>query len=81
MSDTASPPNLADISREDWELARRRFGVIQSLSQVAGRTRAQVKQAAMDLGCSVALVYRLLARYAADPRLTRLLPERRGVRV
>lgn len=80
MSDTASPPDLADISREEWELARRRFEVLQPLSQLKGRTRAHVMRAATDLGCSIALVYRLLARHAIDPRLTSCLPERRGRR-
>jgi putative transposase len=80
MSDAASPPDLADICREDWELARRRFEVIQSLNQLTDRTRAHAKHAAAELGCSLALVYRLLARYAADPRLTSCLPARRGRR-
>lgn len=80
MSDTASTPDLADISRKDWELARRRLEVIQSLNEVTDRTRAHAKQAASELGCSIALVYRLLARHALDPRLTGLLPERRGRR-
>lgn len=78
MSDTASLPDLADISREDWELARRRFEVLQGLDRLTKRTRADVKRAATELGCSIALVYRLLARHAADPRLTGCLPERRG---
>tara|TARA_B100001778_G_C18594598_1_gene633993 strand:- start:1128 stop:2687 length:1560 start_codon:yes stop_codon:yes gene_type:complete len=40
-----------------------------------------VAQAAADeLGISLTLVYRLLARYEAAPRLTSLLPERRGRR-
>ena len=36
--------------------------------------------AADELGVSLTLVYRLLARYEADRRLTSLLPERRGRR-
>lgn len=80
MSDAASPPDLADISRGDWELARRRFEVIQPLSQLTDRTRVHAKRAATELGCSIALIYRLLARHAADPRLTSLLPEQRGRR-
>jgi putative transposase len=80
MSDAASPPDLADISREDWELARRRFEVIQSLNQLTDRTRAHAKHAAAVLGCSLTLVYRLLGRHAADPRLTSCLPARRGRR-
>src|ERR1039458_9162321 len=73
MTDQPSAPELLSLSTEHWEEARRRLGVIQPLAQKSGRTRADVKPAAADLNLRAAQVYRLLARYAADPRLTTLV--------
>lgn len=71
-------PDLAKIPQADWDLARRREEVIKPLTTFPRRTTAIVREAAQLLGCSVTIIYRLLARYEADPRTTTLLPQKRG---
>jgi putative transposase len=78
MIGPANAPDLAGVSARDWQIARRRFEVIRNLAVTPNRTRAHATLAASELEICVALVYRLLARYEADPKLTSLLPERRG---
>jgi putative transposase len=80
VSDTSNTPDLANIPGRDWDLARQRLAVISRLAEAAVCTRSAAKRAAQELGCSVALIYRLLARYQADPRLTHFLPRPRGRR-
>lgn len=70
--------DLVDIPQEDWDLARRREVVIQRLMSLSHRTRALVEAGAEELGCTATVVYRLIARYEADPRTTSLLPRKRG---
>jgi putative transposase len=71
-------PDLAQVSDWDWEVARRRLAVIRPLAETGDRTRARVAEAAMQIDCGVTHTYDLLARYLANPRLTSLLPRRRG---
>jgi putative transposase len=78
MTAAASAPDLADVPAEDWRKARRRLEVIRGLAEAAGRTREDALLAATELNISLSQLYRLLRRYEADPRLTSLLPERRG---
>lgn len=78
MTKGAISPELMEVPAKDWEVARRRFEVIQPLAACSGRTRKNVQQAARQLQLSVAQAYRLLRRYEVDPRLTSLLPARRG---
>lgn len=78
--DTSSTPDLADVPERDWDVARRRLAVISGLAQARVCTRSAARIAAQEIGCSVALIYRLLLCYEADPRLTSLLPGRRGRR-
>jgi putative transposase len=73
-----STPDLTQIPDQDWELARRRLPVIRRLAETGNRTRAGVAAAAKEIGCGVTQTYELLARYLASPRLTSLLPSRRG---
>jgi putative transposase len=73
-------PDLSEVVSEDWEKARRRFEVLKPLADADRRSRGMAQEAADKLGVSLTLIYRLLARYEADPRLTSLLPERRGRR-
>jgi putative transposase len=73
-----SAPDLTQIPDQDWELARRRLPVIRRLAETGNRTRAEVAAAAKEIGCGVTQTYELLARYLASPRLTSLLPSRRG---
>lgn len=80
MSLAADTPDLADVPVADWHQARRRFEVISVLAKAPERTRGDAEAAAEALGCSATVVYRLLSRYLADPRVTSLLPGRRGRR-
>jgi len=78
MSTAPIVPELSSITEEQWEEARRRLKVIQPLVQMPRRSRADVVAAAVGLGLAAAQMYRLLARYQADPRLTALVPQPRG---
>jgi putative transposase len=80
MSSAADTPDLADVPVADWHKARRRFEVISVLAKAPERTRGDAEAAAEALGCSATVIYRLLSRYLADPRVTSLLPGRRGRR-
>lgn len=71
-------PDLSDIDAAAWALARERLAVIRPLAEAPERTRSQVAEAAARIDCGVAQTYELLTRYLADPRLTSLLPQRRG---
>lgn len=73
-------PDLSEVAMEDWEKARRRFEVLKPLADANWRSRSMAQEAADTLGISLTLIYRLLARYEADPRLSSLLPGRRGRR-
>lgn len=77
MNDPVSP-ELSAVSEAQWNEARRCFPVIQRLARASRRTRAQVVAAAAEIGYSRAQVYVLLNRFLADPRLTSLLPRKRG---
>lgn len=78
MTGASVSPELTEVSPQDWQEARRRFEIIQPLAAAADRTRSSVHLAAKRLQLSVTHAYRLLKRYEADPRLTSLLPARRG---
>ena len=71
-------PDLSVVDEESWAEARRILPVIQRLMQTPRRARIQVEAAAIELGFGPTHVYELLRRYLADPRLTSLLPRRRG---
>lgn len=75
-----SAPELSSVHASRWEEARRYLPVIQRLGQSPHRTSEDVIAASVQLGCGYAHVYRLLRRYLADPRLTSLLPRRRGTK-
>jgi len=78
MSPKLLAPELSTVSAQQWEEARRRMKVVQPLARMPRRTRADVVTAATELGLAAAQLYRLLARYKADSRLTALLPQPRG---
>jgi putative transposase len=78
MSDAPTAPDLSAIPESAWAEARRCFPVIHRLIDTPRRRRSQVIAAAAELGLSRSQVYKLLARFTADPRLTSLLPNRRG---
>jgi putative transposase len=73
-------PELSKVNAAEWERARRRAEFIRPLAEVARNSRARIEQVAAELGCKPALVYRLIARWRADPRVTSLLPNARGRR-
>ena len=78
MSGAVPSLDLTDVPARDWQKARRRFSVIRDLAELADRTRDDAEAAAAELDLSLSQLYRLLARYQADPRLTSLLPEPPG---
>jgi putative transposase len=78
MSSAPTAPELLSVAPPQWDQALRYLNVVRRLSESSTRTRAEVAAAAAELGCGVIHLYALLGRYQADPRLTSLLPRRRG---
>jgi putative transposase len=78
MSDAPTAPDLLSVKPPQWDRALRYLSVVRRLFESSTRTRSEVAAAAMELGCGVVHLYSLLGRYQADPRLTSLLPRRRG---
>jgi putative transposase len=81
MTDASTTPDLINIAARDWQKARCRLAVIRDLAELSDRTRADAEAAAAELNMSLSQLYRMLRRYEADPRLTSLLPDRRGPQV
>ena len=77
----AAAPDLSAVAADEWQKARQRFDLMKRLAEKTNRTRACAEQVAEELGCSLTLIYRLLARFQKDPRLTAMLPRPRGRRV
>jgi len=69
MTESAAAPDLADIPARDWQKARRRLEVIRELAKLTERTRQDAIRAAADLNLSLSQLYKLLARYEANPKL------------
>lgn len=78
MNDTRSVSELSLVTEAQWKEARRCMAVIQRLARGPTRRVRDVDQAAGELGFSRSQVYVLLQRYLVDPRLTSLVPRRRG---
>ncbi len=78
MNVTQSTSELSLVPEAQWAEARRCMSVIQRLANNPARGQEQIDCAVRELGFSRAQVYILLRRYLADPRLTSLLPRRRG---
>ena len=78
MSDAPIAPELLSVKSPQWDRALRYLSVVRRLSESSTRTRSEVAAAAAELGCGIANLYVLLGRYQADPRLTSLVPRRRG---
>jgi putative transposase len=78
MNEVAATPELLSVSSVQWEQARRCLPVIRRLMDNPQRTRAEVVGAAAELGYGPTHLYALLRRYVFDPRLSSLLPGRRG---
>jgi putative transposase len=71
-------PELTTVSPAAWDEARRCLPVIRQLAENSKRSRRDVEAAATSLGYGPTHVYALLRRYLGDPRLTSLLPRKRG---
>jgi putative transposase len=80
MNESRSAPELLSVHASRWDVARRYLPVIQRLGHSSHRTTQDVIAASVELACGPAHIYRLLRRYLADPRLTSLLPRRRGTK-
>lgn len=70
--------DLTEVTTEDWAVARRRLSIIMPLAATPTHTRAQMIEAAREIGCGVTQTYELMTRYLENPRLTSLLPNKRG---
>lgn len=72
-------PDLTEISDADWRKLTGRLAVLRRLAAMPRKTTADVRSAAAEAGISVALVYRLLARFESHGGIaTALLPQKRG---
>ena len=70
---TSPKPDLEGASDADWEIASRRAHAMEDLL-VNGVGPVRVAAVAREHGLSTAMVYRLLARYRANPVPSALLP-------
>ncbi|MDP2372615.1 Mu transposase C-terminal domain-containing protein [Reyranella sp.] len=80
MSAAVGTPDLSRVPAAQWLEARRRHAAIRALAETPERTRGDAEATAAVLGIDISFVYKLLARYEADPRVTSMLPRRRGRR-
>lgn len=69
---------LLKVSEADWALAKRRERVLSTLAESKEYSRAMMQTACAALQLSRAMVFRLLARYREDRRLSALLLHPRG---
>jgi hypothetical protein len=69
---------LLKASEADWALAKRRERVLSTLAESKECSRAVMQKACAALQLSRAMVFRLLARYREDRRLSALLLHPRG---
>src|SRR3984957_3356554 len=69
---------LLKASEADWALAKRRERVLSKLAASKECSRAMIHKACVKLQLSRAMVFRLLARYREDRRLSALLLHPRG---
>lgn len=74
----ASASNWETASPEEWALAAAREAVIRPLSEAGPVPIAIATEAAKALGISRSLLYRLVARFRAEPQLSSLLPGKPG---
>src|SRR5450755_2985681 len=72
---------LLKASEADWALAKRRERVLSTFAESKECSRAMMQKACAALQLSRAMVFRLLARYREDPRLSALLLHPGGLSV
>lgn len=82
-TDGKTPPRtqeLVSLSDEELAAAQARLQAIVPLLEKGGNlTKADVRDRAEQLGTSSATIYRWIRAYRHDPRLTSLLPQKRGI--
>jgi putative transposase len=69
--------DIETASDAEWAIASQRADVMDSL--LSQSNAASVGEAARELGLSIAMMYRLLARYRKNPTPSSLLPAKAGV--
>ncbi|CAO3460214.1 TniA putative transposase [Azospirillum argentinense] len=76
-----APRNIPDIQAiplEIWEATRTVEQVVRPLADLVRPPRSVMEEAAATLGVSRATIYRMVARYRADPRTSSLIVSRGG---
>ena len=69
--------DIETASDAEWAIASQRADVMDSLFSQSNA--ASVGEAARELGLSIAMMYRLLARYRKNPTPSSLLPAKAGI--
>ena len=67
-------PDLSEFEDGNWEEARRRLGVIRPLLNDHRKSRAEIAQAAKELGVNPSTLYRWIRKYRSSGKLSSLLP-------
>ena len=73
-------PDMATIPEKDWELAEKRFEIIEPLLSKPGRKRNDVEKRAKEFGNHTNTVYGWIKLYENTGRVSSLLPQRRSDR-
>jgi putative transposase len=75
-ADANDAVDLATIDDADWQEAQRRFSFIQPLLAESGRRRADVANVAQSAGVHVTTLYRWIADYESQGKVSALLPHK-----
>lgn len=78
MLETQLKKTIDSDSDEKWRIAKSRYDHIKYLNNLADRTVEDVRVVATKLHLSVAQVYNLLNKYKEEPKVSALLPAKRG---
>jgi putative transposase len=76
--DAPTVPEPQLVPDEDWRLAEKRFELVRPLLDPKGRTRADVEKRAAECGIHANTLYRWIALYETQGRITALLPKERS---
>jgi putative transposase len=68
--------DLATVDDQDWKEAQRRLALIQPLLRSANRTLEAVRARAREGGVHPVTLYRWMARFEAEGKVSALLPSR-----
>ena len=72
------PLKPLDVSEDDWAEAVRREEIVRALASAATNSKATVQTAARGLGLSASQVYRLIAKFRAEPNTASLVVTKPG---